>query len=88
MRLNKLYLEGNLTPPPRSAISGRIVNLRDKTKLLSRAASGTKFEVEVSKINDLIDRAQKNKASTLSNKILNKAEEYINGLIFKLLRKG
>lgn len=85
MKLNKLF--ETLGNPPRSEVSTRIIALMDKTKLVSKSVEGTKLEPEMEKVNELIDRAKKNKHSTLALKILQKAEEHINAIIFAILKR-
>ena len=59
MKLFCLY-EG-VAPEPRSTLSGRIMSLRDKTKIIEKPAKEAGLDQELVRINELIKRAQKTK---------------------------
>lgn len=86
MKLNKLH--ETITSPSRSEISTRIVALMDKSKLLRKPVAGTKLESELEIVDELIDRAIKNKNSFLTIRILKRIEEHINKIIFSILKRN
>lgn len=86
MKLSKLYEA--ITSPSRSEISTRIIALMDKSKLLRKPVAGTKLESELEIVDELIDRAIKNKNSFLTIRILKRIEEHINKIIFSILKRN
>jgi len=86
VKLYELHINEGIRPEPRSSVSGRLMAVKDQVKNIKRDAVEAGMKDEISQLEILIQRAQKNKSAVLSSKILDRVAQRINQVMLKLLQ--